>query len=77
MAAGLLPLDVLLRTMRRKWDDGDHEGAVSLARIAAPYLHARQASQPTYLDLRSLSDDQLSMVCDDADDQGVGRHDAG
>ncbi|MBV9785978.1 MAG: hypothetical protein JO264_19420 [Acidisphaera sp.] len=40
----LSPLAVLLTLMREKWEAGDRNGAASLARIAAPYLHARRGS---------------------------------
>ena len=66
MARALLPLDVLLRTMRRKWNSGDHDGAVSLARIAAPYLHARQTSRGVAPGLQSMSDKELDAVCSGA-----------
>lgn len=74
MSSVLLPLDVLLQTMRRKWENGDYDGAVSLARIAAPYLHPKQTSPPHNMELRLLSDDELSAVCADADDYCTGQH---
>ena len=65
--AVLLPLDVLLRTMRRKWNEGDHDGAVYLARIAAPYLHPRQTSRTLRGELWALDDEELDAVCEGAD----------
>ncbi len=38
---GILPLDVILQTMRKMWDDGEHLSACQLARDAAPYLHPK------------------------------------
>ena len=35
------PLDVLVQTMLRKWDADDWDGAVALAKVAAPYIHPR------------------------------------
>lgn len=43
----LLPLDVILHAMRRKWRQGDHEGATTLAKAAAPYVHPRAAARRT------------------------------
>ena len=63
----LLPLDVLLRTMQRKWDDGDHDGAVSLARIAAPYLHPRQTSRISRGEISMMDDEELDALCDGSD----------
>ena len=67
MIAVLLPLDVLLRTMRRKWDEGDHDGAVTLARIAAPYLHSRQTSRMSRGELWAMDDEELDAMCEGAD----------
>ena len=58
VTAPLLPLDVLLEIMRRKWAEGDYDAAAKLARDAAPYLHAR-ASGARSSDLRAMSDDEL------------------
>lgn len=66
MSAPLLPLDVLLEAMRRKWADGDYDGATKLARDAAPYLHAR-ATGARSSDLRAMSDDELDRLCGDRD----------
>ena len=63
----LLPLDVLLRTMRRKWDDGDYDGAVLLARIAAPYLHPRQTSRTVRGEISALDDEELDALCRESD----------
>ncbi len=38
---GITPLEVMLESMRRLWDDGKHFEAASIARDAAPYLHPK------------------------------------
>ena len=53
------PLHVLLTAMRRKWRDGDEEGAVALAKAAAPYVHPRAAAARPPSDLAQVSDDEL------------------
>jgi hypothetical protein len=55
----LMPLHVLLLVMRRKWDEGDEDGAVALAKIAAPYLHPRVPAARPVGDLAGVSDDEL------------------
>ncbi len=42
-ADGILPLDVILKTMRLMWDEGERLSACQLARDAAPYLHPKLA----------------------------------
>lgn len=70
MSAPLLPLDVLLRAMRRKWDEGDCDGAAALARAAAPYLHARAGAARPSSDLRAMSDDELERLCGEDGSEG-------
>ena len=65
MSAPLLPLEVLLRAMRRKWDEGDWDAAAALARAAAPYLHPRAGTGRAPFDLRTMSDDELERLCGD------------
>lgn len=64
MSVPLLPLDVLLEAMRRKWDEGDYDAAARLARDAAPYLHARARGAPSS-GLRAMSDDELDRLYGD------------
>ena len=53
------PLHVMLTVMRRKWRDGDEDGAVALAKVAAPYVHPKvPAARPSH-DLAQVSDDEL------------------
>ncbi len=53
------PLHVLLWVMRRKWKAEDYEGAVALAKIAAPYLHGKVPASPAVNDLGRALDEQL------------------
>ena len=66
MTPALLPLDVLLRTMRRKWDDGDYDGAASLERIAAPYLHPRQTLRISRSEVSTMGDEELDALCEES-----------
>lgn len=42
-AVGKTPLEVMLETMRERWDEGDHIGASAIAKDAAPYVHPKLA----------------------------------
>lgn len=55
----LTPLHILLSVMRQKWRDGDLDGAVALAKTAAPYLHAKMPASRAAADLAGVSDDEL------------------
>ena len=55
----LTPLHILLLVMRRKWREGDLDGAVALAKIAAPYLHPKVPAARPAGDLAGVSDDEL------------------
>ena len=55
------PLHVLLLVMRQKWREGDFEGAVALAKIAAPYLHAKVPAARPAADLSGVSDEELEQ----------------
>lgn len=52
------PLDVMLEMMNRRWAQGDEDGAVQLAKAAAPYVHPR-ATARGLMDLASMGDDEL------------------
>ncbi len=60
----LSPLDVLLHAMQSKWQAGDHDGAVAIARAAAPYVHARRRDGASSLnaesDLHRIGDAELT-----------------
>ncbi len=53
------PLHVMLTVMRRKWRDGDEDGAVALAKVAAPYVHPKVPAARPSVDLAQVSDDDL------------------
>ena len=53
------PLHVLLLVMRRRWREGDLDGAVALAKLAAPYLQAKMPAARPAGDLAGVSDDEL------------------
>ncbi len=57
------PLDVLLKTMHRRWQEGKLEEAVALAKAAAPYLHAKAAAGRAKAGLGALRDEQLDELC--------------
>ncbi|MFZ2163411.1 MAG: hypothetical protein WAW02_14460 [Sideroxyarcus sp.] len=42
--AEITPLDVMVKTMAKRWKAGDEAGACAIAKDCAPYLHARLAS---------------------------------
>lgn len=54
------PLQVMLTVMRRKWRDED--GAVALAKAAAPYVHPRVPSARPSTELAQVSDDELDEL---------------
>ena len=55
----LSPLYVLLTVMRQRWEAKDLDGAVALAKVAAPYLHGRAAVSRPAGDLAGVTDDEL------------------
>jgi hypothetical protein len=57
--AELSPLYVLLAVMRQRWGAGDLDGAVALARIAAPYLHGKAPVSRPDGDLAEAPDEDL------------------
>lgn len=56
------PLAIILATMHRKYADGDHDGAVALARIAAPYLHPKIPAAIPATDLAAMPDAELDAL---------------
>jgi hypothetical protein len=56
------PLELILTEMRRKFRGGDKDGAVALARIAAPYLHPRLPAATPAADLATMPDADLDTV---------------
>lgn len=51
MADGVTPLEVMLTSMRKAWDDGDVPMAVSIAKDAAPYIHPKLSSVEASVDV--------------------------
>ena len=56
------PLHVMLTVMRRKWREGDEDGAVALAKAVAPYVHPKAAAARPLYDLAQVSDDDLDEL---------------
>lgn len=56
------PLLVMLTVMRRKWRDGDEDGAVALAKAVAPYVHPRAPAARLSPELSQVSDDELDEI---------------
>ena len=56
------PLSLLLILMRARYDSRDYEGAVDLAKIAAPYLHPRVTSSIPAADLATMPDADLDSL---------------
>lgn len=56
------PLHVMLTVMRRKWRDGDEDGAVALAKAAAPYVHPKVPAARPSTELAQVSDDELDEL---------------
>lgn len=44
LAQGMSPLEVMLKAMRERVEDGDLVGASAIAKDAAPYIHPRLSS---------------------------------
>ncbi|KQV83254.1 hypothetical protein [Rhizobium sp. Root1220] len=70
-ADGLTPLEVMLKAMRAHAEKNDWDAAASIAKDAAPYMHAKLASvQHTgrgggpiqTVDLTNVSDEQLNAL---------------
>jgi hypothetical protein len=41
--AGITPLEVMLQTMRKAWEENDYKVATAVAAQAAPYVHPKLA----------------------------------
>lgn len=59
--SALTPLHVLLTAMTRRWDAGDEDGAIALAKAAAPYVHPRAQARATP-DVQDMDDDELASL---------------
>jgi len=56
------PLAIILEAMHAKYAVNDLEGAVALARIAAPYLHPRVRAATPATELATMSDADLDAL---------------
>ena len=56
------PLYILLSVMRRKWLADDLDGAVALAKVAAPYMHPKVPAARPIFDLSEVSDEELDRI---------------
>ena len=53
--SGIMPLEILVTSMRTAWTSGDTALACSLARDAAPYMHPRIAPKDTPVNLKKFT----------------------
>ena len=58
----LSPLAIMLDSMRRKFAEGDLDGAVAVARIVAPYIHPRVPAAAPGSDLAAMPDADLDTL---------------
>ena len=58
----ITPLYILLSVMRKKWKADDLDGAVALAKVAAPYMHPKVPAARPVGDLSGVSDDELDRI---------------
>jgi hypothetical protein len=71
-AADVTPLDIILAVMHRRWEQDDEKGAVEMAKLAAPFVHARALpGRDGAARLDQLSDEDLADA-DGADDETAG-----
>lgn len=59
--SGVLPLEILVTSMRRAWAEGDSETAWRLAQEAAPYFHARISAKDAPVPIAGLAERSLSQ----------------
>ena len=59
---GATPLHILLSVMRSKWAANDIDGAVALAKVAAPYMHPKVPAARPVSDLSGVSDAALDVI---------------
>lgn len=60
------PLALMLSVMRSKWDTGDVDDAVALAKAIAPYLHPKAPAAKADEALADMRDDRLDELCEGA-----------
>ena len=56
------PLSLILEIMRERYVAKDYDGAIALAKIAAPYLHPRVPSATPPSDLATMPDADLEQL---------------
>ncbi len=56
------PLNLILEIMRERYAAQDYDGAIALAKIAAPYLHPRVSSATSPSDLATMPDADLEQL---------------
>lgn len=74
----LTPLKIMVMEMRARWKAGDGAVAASIAKGAAPYMHARvtaaslraATSQVATNQAATLSDEELDALDEDPEDEG-------
>jgi hypothetical protein len=62
VSSNLTPLGIILKTMRARYSGGDVDGALALAKIAAPYMHPRMTSTTPAASLADLTDAELDAL---------------
>jgi hypothetical protein len=60
--AKITPLDLILELMQKRYSAQDLDGAVALARIAAPYIHSRMRAAEPQRDLATMLDADLDIL---------------
>ncbi len=63
MADPMSPLDILMTIMRQRFDDGDAEGAVAIAKAVAPFVHPKPKERAAHGTIDTLRDHQLVELC--------------
>ncbi len=58
----ITPLALLLAMMRERYDAKDFEAAITLAKVAAPYLHPRASTSTPATDLAAIHDADLEQL---------------
>jgi len=54
-ADGIMPLEILVESMREAWKNGHKETACTLAQHAAPYMHPRMSSRDPLVKLDGIT----------------------
>ena len=60
--ANITPLDLILDLMQKRYEGEDLDGAVALARIAAPYIHSRMRTAEPQRNLETMLDADLDAL---------------